>query len=178
MRSREESPLSGRDNAHTADFGLMFYKARWYDSSLGRFAQADSIVPAGVQGYDRYAYGLNNPSRYTDPSGHCAIDGDDWCYDKPSFSDWNSDQYGGCFKCHAATANGQIALTDEQLAEAYSNITTWQAIGYTPIVGTAAVLGAPALGPSMYNVAGVTCLRERFLSQYVANFNMRRMLAI
>jgi len=38
--------------SHTADFGLMFYNARWYDPSLGRFASADTIVPAGVQGYD------------------------------------------------------------------------------------------------------------------------------
>jgi len=56
--------------SNTADFGLMFYNARWYDSQLGRFAQADSIVPGGVQGYDRYAYVNNNPLRYTDPSGH------------------------------------------------------------------------------------------------------------
>ena len=38
--------------SHTAQFGLMFYNARWYDPSLGRFASADSIVPAGVQGDD------------------------------------------------------------------------------------------------------------------------------
>ncbi len=56
--------------SNTADFGLMYYNARWYDPALGRFAQADSIVPAGVQGYDRYAYVRNNPLRYTDPSGH------------------------------------------------------------------------------------------------------------
>ncbi|NWG34981.1 MAG: RHS repeat-associated core domain-containing protein [Chloroflexi bacterium] len=56
--------------SYTSDFGLMFYNARWLDVSIGRFAQADSIVPGGVQGLDRYAYGLNNPSRYTDPSGH------------------------------------------------------------------------------------------------------------
>ena len=37
--------------SNTADFGLMFYNAGWYDSQLGRFAQADSIVPGGVQGY-------------------------------------------------------------------------------------------------------------------------------
>ncbi len=64
--------------SHTADFGLMFYceaSLLAYDPSLGRFASADSIVPAGVQGYDRYAYGLNNPSRYTDPSGHMAWKG-------------------------------------------------------------------------------------------------------
>jgi RHS repeat-associated protein len=59
--------------------GLYFYVARWYDPALGRFAQADSIVPGGVQGLDRYAYVSNNPLQYTDPSGHvqaCA-DGDE-----------------------------------------------------------------------------------------------------
>src|SRR5258706_9703388 len=57
-----------------ADFGLMYYNARWYDSSLGRFAQADTVVPGGVQGYDRYAYTGNNPINYTDPTGHNACD--------------------------------------------------------------------------------------------------------
>jgi RHS repeat-associated protein len=33
----------------TEGFGLMFYNARWYDPALGRFAQADTIVPAGVR---------------------------------------------------------------------------------------------------------------------------------
>jgi len=59
----------------------MYYNARWYDSQLGRFAQADTIVPGGVQGYDRYAYVNNNPLRYTDPSGHsvdCGL-GDAYC---------------------------------------------------------------------------------------------------
>ena len=55
-----------------AGFGLMFYNARWYDPTLGRFAQADSIVPGGVQGLDRYAYVNNSPVRFTDPSGHRA----------------------------------------------------------------------------------------------------------
>jgi RHS repeat-associated protein len=54
----------------TEGFDLMFYNARWYDPALGRFAQADSIVPAGVQGYDRYAYVANNPVKNIDPSGH------------------------------------------------------------------------------------------------------------
>ena len=59
--------------SYVSDFGLHFYNARWYDSSLGRFAQADTIIPRGVQGYDRYAYSNNNPVVYTDPSGHCGI---------------------------------------------------------------------------------------------------------
>jgi hypothetical protein len=48
----------------------MFYNARWYDSTTGRFAQADTIVPGGVQGLDRYAYVNNSPVNYVDPSGH------------------------------------------------------------------------------------------------------------
>ena len=56
--------------SHAADFGLLFYNARWYDVSLGRFAQADTIVPPGVQGLDRYAYVNNSPMNYVDPSGH------------------------------------------------------------------------------------------------------------
>ena len=49
------------DLAANASFGLMFYNARWYDPALGRFAQADTIVPGGVQGLDRYAAMVNNP---------------------------------------------------------------------------------------------------------------------
>jgi hypothetical protein len=48
----------------------MFYNARWYDPALGRFAQADSIIPPGVQGLDRYAYVNNSPMNYVDPTGH------------------------------------------------------------------------------------------------------------
>jgi RHS repeat-associated protein len=54
----------------TEGFGLMFFNARWLDPQLGRFAQADSIVPTSVQGLDRYAYVNNNPISYTDSSGH------------------------------------------------------------------------------------------------------------
>jgi len=56
-------------------FGLYYYGARWYDSALSRFVQADTIVPEqmqGVQAWDRYAYVNNNPLKYTDPSGHAA----------------------------------------------------------------------------------------------------------
>lgn len=59
--------------------GLYFYQSRWYDPSIGRFAQADIIIPGtgNSQAWDRYAYTLNNPVRYTDPSGHrCMNDND------------------------------------------------------------------------------------------------------
>jgi RHS repeat-associated protein len=76
--------------------GLVYYHARSYDPGLGRFLSADSVVPgagaltlaphdataqaawgqggggpANPQDLNRYAYGLNNPVRNTDPTGHC-----------------------------------------------------------------------------------------------------------
>ena len=41
-------------------------------SALGRFIQADSLIPdpGSAGAYDRYAYVQNNPLVYTDPSGH------------------------------------------------------------------------------------------------------------
>jgi RHS repeat-associated protein len=53
-----------------ASFGLYYYGARWYDPALGRFVQADTVTPNGVQGLDRYAYTNNNPVNFNDPSGH------------------------------------------------------------------------------------------------------------
>ncbi|MDD5760083.1 MAG: RHS repeat-associated core domain-containing protein [Desulfobulbaceae bacterium] len=55
--------------------GLYFYNARWYDPALGRFVQADTIIPrpGNAQAWDRYAYANNNPLYYTDPSGHVSI---------------------------------------------------------------------------------------------------------
>jgi len=37
---------------------------------MGRFVQADTVVPDGMQGMDRYAYVNNSPLNYVDPSGH------------------------------------------------------------------------------------------------------------
>ncbi|NLS79687.1 MAG: RHS repeat-associated core domain-containing protein, partial [Chloroflexi bacterium] len=52
--------------------GLYYYGARWYDPALGRFVQADSIVPNGAypQDFNRYAYTRNNPVKFIDSSGH------------------------------------------------------------------------------------------------------------
>ena len=51
---------------------LMDHIARFYQPSLGRFTQPDTIVPNpnNPQSLNRYAYVTNNPARYIDPSGH------------------------------------------------------------------------------------------------------------
>ena len=61
-----------------AEAGLYFYDARWYDPKVGRFIQADSIIPepGNPLAWDRYAYANNNPLYYTDPSGHSATVGE------------------------------------------------------------------------------------------------------
>ncbi len=55
-----------------ASSALMYYGARYYDPVLGRFIQADTVVPGAgnPQNLNRYSYVNNNPVRYTDPSGH------------------------------------------------------------------------------------------------------------
>jgi len=58
--------------------GLYFYNARWYDPALGRFAQADTIVPdaGNPQALNRYSYVRNNPLRYVDRTGHYTYEDD------------------------------------------------------------------------------------------------------
>jgi RHS repeat-associated protein len=53
--------------------GLDFMRARFYDSSLGRFVVTDLIgLNAGDSNF--YRYGENNPVNYIDPLGECKID--------------------------------------------------------------------------------------------------------
>ena len=54
---------------------LYDYGARFYDPLLGRFLSADTVVPqpGNPQALNRYSYVLNNPLKYTDPSGHYVL---------------------------------------------------------------------------------------------------------
>ncbi|KIG13001.1 Rhs family protein [Enhygromyxa salina] len=53
------------------DGGLLNMRGRMYDPQLGRMASADPLVvaPNSTQGWNRYAYVLNQPLSRTDPSG-------------------------------------------------------------------------------------------------------------
>ena len=52
--------------------GLYHMGARFYDPYINRFVSPDSIIPqpGNPQSLNRFTYCLNNPLRYTDPSGH------------------------------------------------------------------------------------------------------------
>lgn len=54
------------------EFGLINMNGRMYDPVIGRFISPDDYVqrPDFSQSYNRYSYCLNNPLKYTDPSGN------------------------------------------------------------------------------------------------------------
>jgi RHS repeat-associated protein len=56
---------------HLPEFNLINMNGRMYDPVLGRFLSPDPFVqaPDFSQSFNRYSYCLNNPMRYTDPSG-------------------------------------------------------------------------------------------------------------
>jgi len=53
------------------EFGLINMNGRCYDPVVGRFLSPDIVVqnPNNTQCYNRYSYAINNPLKYTDPSG-------------------------------------------------------------------------------------------------------------
>ena len=53
------------------EVGLINMEGRLYDPAIGRFISCDNFVqePNNSQNFNRYSYCLNNPLRYTDPSG-------------------------------------------------------------------------------------------------------------
>lgn len=66
------------------EMGLMDYKARFYNSSLGRFVQPDTIVPGSgnPQAYNRYSYVFNMSINAIDPSGNKPCDEENGCLQK------------------------------------------------------------------------------------------------
>ena len=53
------------------EFGIINMNGRLYDPMLGRFFSPDNYIqmPDFSQSFNRYSYCLNNPLKYTDPSG-------------------------------------------------------------------------------------------------------------
>jgi RHS repeat-associated protein len=57
---------------HLEEFNLINMNGRMYDPLLARFLNADPLLQdnTDAQNYNRYSYVLNNPTKYTDPSGY------------------------------------------------------------------------------------------------------------
>ncbi|RME57530.1 hypothetical protein D6779_08480, partial [Candidatus Parcubacteria bacterium] len=174
------------------------YNARWYDPQLGRFAQADTLIPgaAGPLAWDRYAYTLNNPLRYTDPGGHGACDGPYQVLECSQIA--NSDNKvpaPGPTSLNIgdldSTPGGQTGISGldfyQWYLELYNDTTTgwwWDVFGrdgrFTIWEAVALVLVSEAYGnwsnpylaeamvraASMYGCGGGTCTTEQFINHF------------
>jgi RHS repeat-associated protein len=65
------SQFTGKER--DAETGLDYFGARYYSGAMGRFTGSDPLLnsgrPSNPQSWNRYTYGLNNPLRFTDPTG-------------------------------------------------------------------------------------------------------------
>jgi RHS repeat-associated protein len=108
---------------------LVNLNARLYDTSIGKFMAPDPIVgaPYAPNAFNRYAYVLNNPLSFTDPSGLCFLG----CF-------WNSPIFRDILAIAAAvTAQYEYLAIEEGTtftAATFAAATTSQA-------ATAAVIG-------------------------------------
>ncbi len=116
---------------HLPWFGLINMNARLYDPILGRFLSPDPYVqaPDFSQNYNRYSYCLNNPLRYTDPSGEYAL-----------IDDLIAACLGGIINVVSQAISGNI----DSVGEGFSYfgvgfIGGWASLYATPVVGGAIV---------------------------------------
>jgi len=145
--------------------GLCYFNARYYDPLLGRFIQADTLIPAlgNPQSYNRYAYVLNNPLKYNDPSGHAwaVFDKEAWGQlfhdafigDKAGFSSFEPSSK---FAIDQVQGRGFRPLYDEN-GNALGNpaLAVGKIVATAPIK-TAMILGGPAEEESLLSAAGKT----------------------
>ena len=73
---------------HLDEFGLINMNGRCYDPLLGRILSPDPDLqdPSNIQNYNRYSYCLNNPLKYTDPSGYYIYGHTQTLFSLPSFN--------------------------------------------------------------------------------------------
>ena len=70
------NPFRYRGYYYDTETGLYFLQTRYYDPEVGRFLNRDSVEyadPETINGLNLYAYCLNNPVEYVDPTGHIII---------------------------------------------------------------------------------------------------------
>ncbi len=71
------NPLQYTGREYDAETGVYFYRARYYDTSVGRFLSEDPIEFDGG-GVDFYVYAGNNPTSFTDPLGLRVLNPNNW----------------------------------------------------------------------------------------------------
>jgi RHS repeat-associated protein len=115
------------EHEHLDEVGVIHMNGRVFDPLIGRFMSVDPFIqaPFELQSHNRYAYVMNNPLAFTDPSGYTCSFGiggslSDCVSDAGSSISrvWQRDIYG--------SEIGQIALTAS--AAYFGGV--WGAVGY------------------------------------------------
>jgi RHS repeat-associated protein len=112
---------------HLDEFALINMNGRCYDPITGRFLSLDNFVqdPFSTQSYNRFSYALNNPLKYTDPSG--------WYYYPKEGSDMGGGD-GGEELNYDLDLNG-YPIIDESLSSDYSYTYDWYSGYYRNAAG-------------------------------------------
>ncbi|MBA3531833.1 MAG: hypothetical protein H0T73_07940, partial [Ardenticatenales bacterium] len=110
----------------------------------GKFIQADTIVPnaGNPQSFNRYAYTLNNPIKYTDPTGHDVMlvggfgshdweDPETWREWVMAYKGWTNDDWHKYFygEWMEATRAGDDAAKQTIMKREGVHIFNWNACG-------------------------------------------------
>jgi RHS repeat-associated protein len=108
--SNRSSQFTGKER--DAETGLDYFGARYFSSPQGRFTSPDPLLSSGrpgePQSWNRYAYTLNNPLRFVDPTG--LYDLDNTCGDGDKKCNKN-------FAKYAKELDKQIRKLNEKLAK-------------------------------------------------------------
>ena len=118
---------------HLDNFSLINMNGRVYDPLIGRFLSPDNFVqdPSSSQSYNRYSYCMNNPLKYTDPSGNSAIGN--------VFRSLFTAVFGG------AGASSPAGAAGESFGESMGKALVYgYRIGFTTMSVVGMVAGAPA----------------------------------
>lgn len=126
---------------------LDYMHARYYSSSMGRFLTVDPVIPESSphfpQRWNRYSYVMNNPMRYTDPTGKDII-----------LSECVKDPDGNPCK-------DQLAAAQEAFGEAWSKVNYKDGI-ITLKPGTSPLALGEDFGPAAHALGFMAASRDHF----------------
>lgn len=125
---------------HLQSVGFINMNARLYDPKLHRFLQPDNNIqdPFNTQNYNRYGYVMNNPLKYTDPTGEF------WSYIAAALATYI---YGGAATGEANPLKWNLNNVMGMMSGVGSAYATGGTNSYIDNYNNKPALGASAIGP-------------------------------